>query len=333
MRKSRGKIRSSMSELLDMIGAFIDGIKRESLTVSVMGQTGVGKSSLINSLFGTDLPTDPVRPGTTQIMKHEVQGKFGHKVVFYDLPGLGESSQGDRVWIPQYQQHLRESDIVIWAVLADSRSFKYDLTTLATVINGLNQEQQVYFLSRIVFVLTKTDLLTDPQTPVHWSLVKQGVDESFFLPDKNLSNLIQRKEDYFREVFIDPFKPLIKARTYHKGPFNVKIPGMRYEEGIISYDGFVEQANHEAWKSEYPEYKAAFRRLYESCRIIPCSARFKYNLDLLMNVIIGKLDIRSAGRFGGFVELKPMGRISYSQAKEYVNIILVEDLEKAKEEN
>jgi len=187
-----------------MVADFINGYKREPLTVSVMGQTGVGKSSLINALFGTNLPTDPVRPATTKIEKYSMKGKNGHEVIFYDLPGLGESDQTDQIWIPRYQEHLRESDIVIWAVLADTRSFKYDLNTLETVITGLNHDQQVYLLSRIVFVLTKTDLITDPETPAHWSLVKQGIDDSFFLPDANLASLIKRKEDYFREVFIDP---------------------------------------------------------------------------------------------------------------------------------
>ena len=43
---------------------------QETLQVSVMGQAGVGKSSLINALFDTHLNTDPVRAGTTEIIPH-----------------------------------------------------------------------------------------------------------------------------------------------------------------------------------------------------------------------------------------------------------------------
>jgi len=233
-----------------------------------------------------------------------------------------------------YQKHLRESDVAIWAVLADTRSYRYDLNTLETVINGLEHEQKIYFLSRIVFVLTKTDLLTDPKTSVHWFLGKQSEDNSFFIPDENLDDLIKRKEIYFQEVFINPFKHLIKAQTYYQGLFNVQIPQMVHKDNIIVYDGFVEEADYEKWSREYPAYQAVFRRLYESCHIIPCSTRFRYNLNLLMNVIIGKLDIRSAGRFEGFVEQKSMGRLPYAQAKEYINIIPIplEAFEKLKKE-
>src|SRR5215467_8426142 len=100
MRTSRGKLKDSLAQLAEMIRHVVDGDKQEPLKVSVMGQTGVGKSSLINALFGTDLPTDPVRPGTTQIMMHRVKGKKGQEVIFYDLPGLGESNQADQTWLP-----------------------------------------------------------------------------------------------------------------------------------------------------------------------------------------------------------------------------------------
>ncbi len=335
MQKPRDKRRFFLLELANKIGELIDGYRQEPLTVSIMGQTGVGKSSLINALFGTNLPTDPVRPGTTRIEEDRVMGKNGHEVIFYDFPGLGESDQADQLWIPEYHKHLKDSDIVIWAVVADTRSFGYDLNTLKTVITDLPSNQKVYFLSKIVFVLTKTDLLTNPEIPVHWFLVKLGEDNSFFLPDENLDNLIKRKEKYFREKFIDPFKHLIKPQTFYKGTFKMQIPHMVHRHNIVSYDGFVEEADYEKWCEDNPNYKAVFRRLYESCRIIPCSTRFRYNLDLLINVIIEKLDIQSAGRFEGFVEQKKMGRMPYMQAKDYVNIIPIpkEAFEKLKEES
>src|SRR5216683_8208698 len=102
MQKPKGKRRFFLTQLAKRIGEIIDGYKQEPLRVSVMGQTGVGKSSLINALFGTNLLTDPVRPGTSHIEEYHVKGKNGLEVIFYDFPGLGESDQADQVWIPEY---------------------------------------------------------------------------------------------------------------------------------------------------------------------------------------------------------------------------------------
>src|SRR6476661_2745389 len=70
--------------------------------VAVIGQTGVGKSSLINALFNTDLKTDPVKPTTMTVEKVVVKGNKGD-LWFYDLPGIGESSEADQRYLEDYK--------------------------------------------------------------------------------------------------------------------------------------------------------------------------------------------------------------------------------------
>ena len=67
--------------------------KPESLTIFVVGKTGVGKSSLINSLLGKDIArvSDGVHPTTHEPIE-KCSGEFcGVPTVFYDTRGLGDS--------------------------------------------------------------------------------------------------------------------------------------------------------------------------------------------------------------------------------------------------
>lgn len=63
--------------------------------ICFLGRTGNGKSSLINSLFGTSLPTDPLVPCTkilsaTTKLSDEITGFDA--ITAFDTPGIGEFS-------------------------------------------------------------------------------------------------------------------------------------------------------------------------------------------------------------------------------------------------
>src|SRR5436305_14159090 len=103
-------------QLMRRVRSILNREKYVPLKVSIMGQTGVGKSSLINALFNANLDTDPVRPASREITLTRIQSQEGGELLFYDLPGLGESKRTDIQYIQQYKQMLLESDIVLWAI-------------------------------------------------------------------------------------------------------------------------------------------------------------------------------------------------------------------------
>src|SRR6266699_1423343 len=142
-----------------MIEAELMEQRNKPFIVSVMGQTGVGKTSLINALFKTQLQVDAVRPTTKEMQRVEIKNAKGHTIIFYDMPGIGESKQADSIYLMAYRERLLESDVVIWAMHADNRSTAFDVQTIEHLLEGLSSEQRSMLLSKVTFVLTKADLL------------------------------------------------------------------------------------------------------------------------------------------------------------------------------
>jgi predicted GTPase len=81
MLRTRSKKDFQPGKLADAVRAFVDGDAQKPLTVSVMGQTGVGKSSLINALFGTKLTVNSVEPGTITIEQIRTKGRNGQEIM------------------------------------------------------------------------------------------------------------------------------------------------------------------------------------------------------------------------------------------------------------
>ena len=77
--------------ILEVVEEIMAKVKKEyedlnKLNVMVLGKTGVGKSTLINKVFGEEIVKTGIgRPVTTDIKKYEKQG---YPLAIYDTPGL-----------------------------------------------------------------------------------------------------------------------------------------------------------------------------------------------------------------------------------------------------
>ncbi|GHV79489.1 hypothetical protein AGMMS49944_12800 [Spirochaetia bacterium] len=116
--------------------------------IGIFGKTGVGKSSLCNSLFGQDVcPISDVKACTrnTQEVLLDLGGGKGFSLL--DVPGVGETNERDAEYAELYAKLLPEIDLVLWVLKADERAFSSDEMFYKEIVKPhIRQGKPFYFV-------------------------------------------------------------------------------------------------------------------------------------------------------------------------------------------
>ena len=127
-------------------------------TIGVVGVSGVGKSTTLNTLFKTQLATSAtvactkefrVEDLTLSLKKAAELGPLTALRVM-DAPGLGEDLARDRHYMEQYQRSLPKCDVVLWIINARSR---------ATALDQLYLRKLKDWHKKMVFAINQVDLV------------------------------------------------------------------------------------------------------------------------------------------------------------------------------
>lgn len=288
------------------------------LEVAILGATGGGKSSLTNALFGTSLATGDDRPVTKEPQLVRVAGSGGHPIDFWDLPGFGESTAADAGYLDLYRERLVAADVVIWVIHSDNRSTTYDVECLGAVLRAVDPASRRELLSRITFVMTKVDMLTPPP----WIFSMNG-DTGSFVPARPLADRLDRKATYYEEVFVGPWRELLRSSTYNPGGVTVDDTLFTCDEHTIRYDGHFTQRLCDAYTARRPEHAEIFARLRDNHRVLPCSALFRFNLTQLMVVVVNKLGPGAVARFQRVLAgIENLSRVPVSTMRGLGNVIV-----------
>ncbi len=299
-----------------------------------MGQTGVGKTSLLKELFGPALgkqfngngnTINHVHPGTKIPELYTIENNKGAKLIINDLPGIGESKDIDKQHIDTYLQFFPSSDIILWTMQADNRSTSFDVQNLTTLLDHFDLSSRKDLMSKIVFVLTKVDtLLSAP-----WFMNYYSPDQVKFTASEEMRRLIRQKKAFFQEQIIQPFGQLIHSRTHNDVSFTLKPPYLTnppfsVDETKVIYQGLLVQKEVEEFSQNFPEYKGVFERLYDNYFPVPCSAHFKYNLNELVLVILNKLELGSdaAQNFKHAVDPHDLLYMPLHEARQRCNLLI-----------
>ena len=135
------------------------------ITVTLIGQTGAGKSSLINALRVGHVTTGDSKMAATDVLPNTREcemfaftiGEAGDLITLVDTPGYGESG-ASASQIKSIEAAMKESDLVLLVMDAHSPAKKADQQTLKTLSLYFRDHPQ-FKAPPIIGVLTHIDLV------------------------------------------------------------------------------------------------------------------------------------------------------------------------------
>lgn len=103
--------------------------------IGIFGKTGVGKSSLCNALFGSDIcKVSDIEACTRNTQKVLLSMGGGKGINLIDVPGVGEDEKRDAEYSALYKSMLPQLDVILWVLKADDRAYSIDLEFFQNVV-------------------------------------------------------------------------------------------------------------------------------------------------------------------------------------------------------
>lgn len=143
---------ASKAAILGRIKEELTRVREYRPKVGIFGDTGVGKSSLCNALFGRDVAAiSDVEACTRNPQEILLHGEAGGGIVLVDVPGVGEDPDRHDEYIALYKSLLPKLDLVIWAIKSDDRKYLSSINVYNEVLKP-NLD-----ICPVIFAITQAD--------------------------------------------------------------------------------------------------------------------------------------------------------------------------------
>ncbi len=134
----------------------------QPLNLLLIGRTGAGKSSLINTLFQQELAKVDVLPSTDRIQSYTYETPVGETLLLWDTPGYEQVAQA------QYAQEVLDkavtADLVLLVTPVNDPALQMDLDLL----NLIHQQNPALFILTAVTQVDRLRPLREWEPPYHW---------------------------------------------------------------------------------------------------------------------------------------------------------------------
>lgn len=161
-------------------------ILEKPFRVAVIGQSGVGKSTTLNAVFGLSNYTSDIAEGTTDIVEKVFPMRNGFNLSIYDMPGLNNDVDKDIEYEKLYQKILPDCDVIVYIINAHSKDFGEDCRILKEVVLPICNSSHVR--ENLILAINKIDTIgesydeNDPE--LRWNVFENEPTEKLKLAIK-----------------------------------------------------------------------------------------------------------------------------------------------------
>lgn len=209
--------------------------------VAVIGQSGVGKSSTLNAVFGLNLPTSDIEEGTTEIIEKVFPMRDGFNLSIYDMPGLLQNRKRDKVYEEMYKEILPQCDVIVYIIKANTRNIGDDCRILKDVVLPICNQSSIK--DNLIIAVNKVDTIGQTIDPDDPELLWDPFENK---PSEKLWECIKKKRiDIFEKLISENLVLLNDATTLK--PDQVVFYSAVFEYNLGEFLKVITNAGKRGW--------------------------------------------------------------------------------------